>query len=121
MAKFKVLEHNQRFLSTKLRIDVDGKRETHLKSPDRFFTSTPVLLIAFVLFSVLTSAAVKMSVQSNNFKVRLAAALVAIATFQAITIFLNMSSNMQKIVELYQTLQSIVDNAGMRFSLIVNH
>lgn len=50
---------------------------------------------------------------SYDFTAKLVAALVFIGMSQAITVFLNVGANMQKTVDLYRTLQEIVDSEGM--------
>lgn len=105
-------------MSSILRLDVEQKNRRWTKATDNFFTSIPVLLVLFVLFSALISSAVKSANESNGFTVRLAAAYLFIAISQAITIFLSMGANVQKIVVLYRTLQTIVDSEGIDFSFI---
>lgn len=100
-------------MSSILRLDIEQKNNRWTIFSHKFFTSIPVLLMLVVLVSVLISSAVKISIQSNGFTVRLAATLVFIVISQATTIFLNSVINMQKIVGLYRTLQAIVDSEGM--------
>ena len=115
MQKFKVLQSNQRFTSSILRIDIEQKRNPWMRSIDKFFTSIPVQLILFILFSILISGAVRVHNKSYDFTVRLAAILGSILMLQAFTVFLDMGVNMQKIATLYQKLQAIVDGVGMAF------
>lgn len=119
MEKFHVLQSHRRFMSSILRIDVEEKANRWMKSTDKFFESIPVLLIFFILFSASISSAVTVSTQSNGFTIRLAMTLMFIAMCQASTILLNTGVNMQKIVVLYRTLQTIVDSKCMiNFDLI---
>lgn len=113
MEKFKVLQNNRRFMSSILRIDVEQKTNPWMKSADNFFTSIPVLLILFILFSIVVSSAVRMQNNSYDFTARLTAALLFIAMFQAIIVLLNMGLNIQKIAALFATLQTIVDSEGI--------
>lgn len=106
MLKFKVLQSNQCFMSSILRID----GETH-----NFFASVPVLLILFIQFSTMALYAVRISIDSHDFTTRLTAILMLVAMGQATAMFLNVGVNMQKISALYQTLQSIVGEEGIFF------
>ena len=113
MVKFKVLQSNQRFLSSILRVDIESQKSESTKSTANFFTSIPVKLILLILFNIALLCAVRMCNQSYDFTARLTAALVFIAMCQAIMIFLSMGSNVKKIVALYQTFQTIVDDEGL--------
>lgn len=115
MIEFKVLQNNQRFMSSILRIDVEQEKNPWMKSADEFFTSFPVLLILFGLFSLLVASAVRMHNNSYDFTARLVAALLLIAMCQAIIIFLSIGVHIKKIVALYHTLQTITDNEGLIF------
>lgn len=117
MAKFKVLQNNQRFLSSVLRIDVERKNDARLKSADSFFTSTPVLSMLFIFVSVFISNAVRILNSSYDFTDRLAAALLFIGMCQTITIFLSTGVNMPKSLDLYQALQEIVEGEGESYSI----
>lgn len=112
MSKFTVLQNNQRFLSSILRIDVEQKKHPRMKSTDQFFKSIPVHLILIILFSLAASSAVRTHNSSYDFTVRLAASLIFIAACQVIVIFLAIGKNVQTIVALYRTLQAIVDSEG---------
>lgn len=112
MVTFKVLQSNQRFMSSILRIDVAKQKKQFIDSSIGFYSSIPVLLICLNLFGALVSSAVRMSNKSYDFTTRMTAAMTLITMCQTFTIFLNIDLNMQKIAALYQTLQTVVDNEG---------
>lgn len=111
MAKFEVLQSNQRFLS--LICAIDTKKKSKLtKSTGKFFTSIPVNLILLFLILTALSWTVKAYQKSYDFTTRLTAASTVIALCQAIAIFLNFGINVQKNAALNQTFQTIVDEEG---------
>lgn len=111
MAKFDVLQSNQRIILLTCGMDVNQKSKV-TNSTGKFFTSFRVYVILFVLVNILLSFAAKAFNKSNDFAARLTAASIIIALCQAIAIFLNIGVNMQKMTALNQTLQSIVDGEG---------
>lgn len=113
MEKFKVLQNNQRFMSSILRVNVEPGKNPWMKSVDTFFTSIPVLWMLFILFGIVISSAVRMHNNSYDFTSRLTAALVFIAMSQAFIILLNMCMKMKNIIALYRTLQAIVNGEGI--------
>lgn len=112
MSKFRILQSNQRFMSLLLHVDVAKGDNRRTKLSNGFFASMRVLLILFISFASLLMCAVRVSMQSYDFTTRLTAALLFVALAQATTMFVNIGVNIQKITNLYQTLQSIVDNEG---------
>lgn len=113
MSDFKVLQNNQRSMSTILRINFEQRNNRWMKSTNEFFTSIPILLILFIQFISLVISAFTLHNNSYDFSTKSAYALAIIALSQAITILLNMGLYMQKTVDLYHTLQAIVDSEGM--------
>lgn len=117
MTKFKVLQSNQRFMSSFLRINMEPQKSHSTKSTGKFFTSIPVNLILLILINILSSCVVKICNSSYDFTARLTAALLVIAMSQSIMIFLSIGFNLQKIVALSQTFQAIVDGEGICIQL----
>lgn len=110
MVKFKILQNNQRFMASILRINVEQQKKGPLKKlVDNL--SIPVRMILLILFSTVVSCTVRMTSSSYDFTVRSIAAFALISTCQAITICMSMNVHLQKMVTLYQTLQAIVDSA----------
>lgn len=109
MAKFTVLQSNQRLISLVCGIDIGQKA----KSTGSFFTSIPVYSLLFILSNVALSFAVKTSINSYDLMARITAASIVIAYCQAITIFLQTGLRMQQFIGLIQTFQTIVDDEGI--------
>lgn len=118
MAKFEILQNNQRFMSSILRINVEQQKKDPTKLADNFLSSISVRMILLILFSTVVSCTVRMTSSSYDFTVRSIAALALVSTCQAITICKSMNVHSQKTVTLYQTLQAIVDSAD---GMILNY
>lgn len=110
--KFKILQANRWFMTSILRIDMEQQNNRWTKSTNRFFASYSGLLILSILCGVLISSIVRASTDSLAFTSRLTAFMTIVAMCQAITIFLNTGMNMQNLTDLFQMLQTIVDDEG---------
>lgn len=111
MAKFQVLQNNQRHISLTCGIDYKQKSKS-TKSTVNFFTSISVYLILFILVNILISFVVKSYNKSYDFTSRLTAASIVIALCQTITVFINIGVKMQKFAAVNLILQTIVDGEG---------
>lgn len=108
--KFKVLQRN-RFMSSIFRIDINQQNSPSMNG---LFATIPVVLIFFTLFGTWVSCAVRISNESYDFTARLTALSIIIALSQAATMFTNIGMTMTNLAALYQTLQTIVDNEGIK-------
>lgn len=118
MAKFKVLQSNQWFISSVLRIESGAQKENHwFGMAGKFSESIPVYTILIVLCNVLVSSTATLSMQSYTFTTKSVAALTVIIMSQATTIFLSLGAKMQKISAVHQKFQTLIDDNGIRFLL----
>lgn len=110
MAKFKVLEYNQKFMSR------FGIQSHNLNEPTNEFFKSPAtyyVLINVILFTIISSA-IFIYENVSQFELALQTSIIVIAGLQCGGMFLTFGLNIKKVKELHINLQNFVDEGDLK-------